>query len=417
MKKLSFWLTLSIILLYCSTEHSVAQTVAGWQASKETVEKLSKSRPEFNYYEEKVPGYSLPAVLTTKSGKVITKKEEWINIRRKEILELFRTNVYGRVPSTPYKTDYKIVNEDSKAMGGAATLRQVDVNINASGKQLTVHMVLFVPNNMKKPVPAFLLINLGSKDLDPSRNVKTETWPAEEIIARGYAAAAFSNADVDPDNFDEFKNGIHAIMDAGTRTDDAWGTIAAWAWGASRCLDYLVIDPAIAKDKIAVIGHSRCGKTALWAGAEDQRFAMVVANESGAGGAAIARRRFGETVARLNTAFPHWFCANYKKYANNEDGLPVDTHELLALTAPRALYLDCASDDLWGDPLGSYLALYNSIPVFKLFDKKTAISEQIPPLNKQVASGKVGFHIREGEHNLKLKDWNYIMDFADIVLK
>jgi hypothetical protein len=282
---------------------------------------------------------------------------------------------------------------------------------------LEIHLSLFVPNNVKKPVPAFLLINLGSKNLDPARKEKGENWPAEEIIARGYATAAFSNGDVDPDNFDEFKNGIHGLLDAGARPGDAWGTLAAWAWGASRCMDYLVSDKDIAKDKVAVIGHSRGGKTALWAGAEDQRFAMVVGNESGAGGASLARRRFGETVARLNTAFPHWFCTNYRKYGNNEDALPVDTHELLALIAPRALYLDCAAEDLWGDPKGTYLALYNALPVFKLFDAKTSISEAMPPLNFQVSSGKLGFHIREGEHNLKLKDWNFIMDFADKVLK
>jgi hypothetical protein len=417
MKKSSFLLAITLMLIFWSTEYSFAQTAVGWKASEETVERLSKSRPEFNYYEEKVPAYTLPDVLTAKSGKTITRKEEWTKIRRNELMELFRTNVYGRVPLTPYKVDFKIVNEDPKAMNGAATLKQVDVNITATGKSLTIHLILFVPNNIKKSVPAFLLINLGPKDLDPTRIVKTETWPAEEIVARGYAAAAFSNADVDPDNFDDFKNGIHGIMDSGARPDDAWGTLAAWAWGASRCLDYLEMDPAIAKEKVAVIGHSRGAKTALWAGAEDQRFAMVVGNESGAGGAALARRRFGETVARLNTAFPHWFCANYKKFANNEDALPVDTHELLALTAPRALYLDCASDDLWGDPKGCYLSLYNAVPVYKLFDRKTSLNMEVPPVNKQVTSGNVGFHIREGEHNLKLMDWNFIMDFADKVFK
>jgi hypothetical protein len=394
-----------------------AQTLTGWQASKETVEKLSKSRSEFNYYEEKVPAFTLPALLSANNGKVINTKGDWMKIRRPEILEHFRANVFGRVPTTPYKMDFKIINEDPKAINGTAKLKQVDITIAAGGKSLVIRLILFVPANISKPVPAFLLINLGSKNIDPTRKLKSESWPVEEIVARGYAAAVFSNADVDPDNFEEFKNGIHGILDTGARPDDAWGTLAAWAWGASRCLDYLVTDKNVAKDKVAVIGHSRGGKTALWAGAEDQRFAMVVSNESGAGGAALARRRFGETVARLNSAFPHWYCTNYKKYINNEDALPVDMHELLALTAPRALYVDCASDDLWGDPRGSYLALYNAIPVFRLFDRKTSISEAMPPLNTQISSEKIAFHIRDGEHNLKLKDWNFIMDFADKVLK
>ena len=238
----------------------------------------------------------------------------WNKIRRPEILELFRKNVYGRVPETPYEKSFKVVNEDKTAMGGTATLKQVEITITAEGKSLVIHLTLFTPNNAQKPVPAFLLIdNRGPANTDPTRKVKSEFWPAEEVVARGYGMAVFYNADVDPDNFDDFKNGIHGLLDKNPRPDDAWGTIAAWAWGASRCLDYLVTDKDIAGDKVAVVGHSRGGKTALWAGAEDPRFAMVVSNESGCGGAALARRRFGETVSRINTSFPHWFCSNYRK--------------------------------------------------------------------------------------------------------
>jgi pimeloyl-ACP methyl ester carboxylesterase len=339
-------------------------------------------------------------------------------VRRNEILELFRKNVFGRVPETPYQKSFKVVSTDKNAINGAATLKQVDLTITADLKQLVIHLTLFTPNNAKKPVPVFLLIdNRGPANTDPARKVKSEFWPVEEAVARGYGMAVFSNSDVDPDNFDDFKNGIHGLLDKNPRPDDAWGTIAAWAWGASRCMDYLVTDKDVAADKVAVVGHSRGGKTALWAGAEDTRFAMVVSNESGCGGAALARRRFGETVARINTAFPHWFCANFKKFNNKEDDLPVDMHMLLALTAPRALYVDCASEDLWGDPRGSYLALYKAVPVFNLLGSKSDIPESMPPLNKQVTSGKVAFHIRDGVHNMLLKDWNWFMDFAEVVLK
>ncbi len=394
------------------------QQEEGWKASAQLVERLSKSQPEFNYYEEKVPLYILPDVLKTNAGERVASASLWKSVRRDEIIELFRKNVFGRVPETPYKQSFQVAAIDRNAIGGTATLKQIDITITAETKSLVIHLTLFTPNNVKKAAPAFLLIdNRGPANTDPSRKVKSEFWPVEEAIARGYGMAVFSNADVDPDKYDEFKDGIHALLDKGTRPDDAWGTIAAWAWGASRCMDYLVTDKDVASDKIAVVGHSRGGKTSLWAGAQDTRFAMVVSNESGCGGAALARRKYGETVGRINTAFPHWFCSNYRSYSNNEDSLPVDMHMLLSLIAPRALYVDCASEDLWGDPRGSYLALYNAVPVFKLLGVKSDIPESMPPLNKQVTSGKVAFHIRDGVHNMLLKDWNWFMDFADAVLK
>jgi hypothetical protein len=412
-------MSLSLLLLLVQVPAVThAQNDDGWKASKETVEKLSKDRSEFNYYEEKVPVYTLPDLFTTSGMKKVTTAQSWTQIRRGEVLEMFRKNVFGRVPETPYQKSFKVVNKDAGALNGTATLKQVDIIITAREKQLVIHLTLFTPNNTKQPVPAFLLIdNRGPANTDPTRKVKSEFWPVEDAIARGYAMAVFNNSDVDPDNFDDFKNGIHALLDKNPRPDDAWGTLAAWAWGASRCMDYLITDKDIAADKIAVVGHSRGGKTALWAGAVDSRFAMVVSNESGCGGAALARRRFGETIGRINTAFPHWFCSNYKKYSNNEDALPVDMHMLLALSAPRALYVDCASEDLWGDPRGSYLALYNAVPVYRLLGVNSDIPEQMPPLNKQVISGKVAFHIRDGVHNMLLKDWNWFMDFADVVLK
>ena len=394
------------------------QTDKSWRAPEQLVEKLSKEHSGFNYSEDKIPAYTLPDLFRANDGMKINTSDLWNKVRRPEILELFRENVFGRVPETLYQKSFKIVKTDKNAMDGAATLKQVDIIITSNGKSLVIHLTLFTPNKAQKPVPAFLLIdNRGPANTDPLRKEKSEFWPVEEAIARGYGMAVFYNADVDPDNFDEFKNGIHGLLDKNPRPADAWGTIAAWAWGASRCMDYLVTDKDISSDKIAIVGHSRGGKTALWAGAEDTRFAMVVANESGAGGAALARRRFGETVGRLNTAFPHWFCTNYNKYSNNEVALPVDMHMLLALIAPRALCIDCAEEDLWGDPRGSYISLYNAVPVFKLLGWNSSIPESMPPLNKQVISGRVAYHIRDGVHNMLLKDWSWFMDFADIVLK
>jgi hypothetical protein len=398
--------------------NAYSQADESWKPSKETLDKLTGNQSEFNYFEDKVPEYKLPGLLVTNEGKKVDNTEKWENIRRGEILEMFRTYVYGRVPSTPYNRSFKLINEDKKAMNGDATLRQVEITIERGGRSLDIHLTLFVPNNVDKPVPAFLLIdNRGPENTDPERKVKSEFWPAEEVIARGYAIAVFSNADVDPDNFDDFKNGIHGLLDNEERKPDSWGTIAAWAWGASRCLDYFETDKDIDSKKVAVVGHSRGGKTALWAASEDQRFAMAVSNESGCGGAALARRKYGETVARINNSFPHWFCMNYRKWSNNEDSMPVDMHMLMALIAPRAVYVSSAGDDLWADPRGSYLSLYHSLPVFQLYDKKTVLSEKMPPLNKQVISGKAAYHIRDGAHDMLLKDWNWFMDFGDTILK
>jgi hypothetical protein len=406
----------SCVLIIVTTITINAQTGEGWKASRETEERLSKSQPEFNYYEEKVPAFTIPEVLTDASGNKITSAKVWTKSRRPELLRIFRENVYGRIPETLYSKSFEVVNTDENAMGGAATLKQVDITIASGSQSLVIHLNLFVPNSARKPVPAFLLINIQGPDIaDPTRLKKSESWPAEEVVKRGYAIAVFNNSDVDPDNYDEFKNGIHGMLDRGQRSDDSWGTIAAWAWGASRCLDYFETDKDINKKEVAVVGHSRGGKTALWAGAEDQRFSMVIANESGCGGAALARRRLGETIARINTAFPHWFCSNYKKFAGKEDEMPFDMHMLLALIAPRALYIDAASEDLWGDPKGCWLSLCNALPVYRLLKAGDDIPEAMPPLNKQVISGKVGFHIRDGAHNMLLTDWNWFMDFADKV--
>ncbi len=394
-----------------------AQKEINKQDSIKTANPPTEKIVEINYDESKVSGYILPDLLTCTDGQKILTKKQWISKRRTELLELFTTQVYGRVPETSYEKSIKIVQTDPNAMDGRATLKLVDITITAQQKSLTIRLGLFIPNKATKPVPAFLLIcNRAPKNIDFTRKEKSEFWPAEEVIARGYAVAAFDNADVDPDKDDGFINGIHGLLDT-KRTPESWGTIAAWAWGASRCLDYLVTDKQIAPDKIAVVGHSRGAKTALWAGALDQRFAMVICNEAGCGGSSLSRRKYGETIFEINRGFPHWFCANYKSYNHKEDALPVDQHELLALIAPRPLYVASAERDRWGDPFGQYLALRESIPAYNLFGSKCDLPPSSPPVNSPVSCENLAYHVRDGVHNLLLKDWDYFMDFADKTLK
>ncbi len=366
-----------------------------------------------------MPVYTLPDVLTAADGRKITTKDNWKKIRRPEILELFRKHVYGRVPSTPYQKRFKVVNEDLKAMNGAATLKQVDILITTGEKSLTIHLVLFVPNKVPKPVPTFLLIcNRSPENIDPMRQTKSEFWPAEEAVARGYGIAAFDNADVAPDQDDGFKGGIFGLLDGGKRAPDAWGTLAAWAWGASRCMDYFETDKDVACDKVAVIGHSRGGKTSLWAGAEDERFAVVCSNDSGCGGAALSRRqnKEKETVAKINKIFPHWFNETFKSYNGREEALPVDQHMLIALIAPRAVCVASADHDLWADPRGEFTSVVLAGPVYRLFGKQgLGDSLEMPAIGEARDGDGAHYHIREGKHNLTIFDWKCYMDFADKV--
>jgi hypothetical protein len=366
-----------------------------------------------------MPAYRLPEILKAADGTPITTADDWTEVRRPEVLELFRKHVYGRVPTTPYQLRFQLANKEPQAMSGAATLKQIDIVVTAQGKSLTIPLTLFVPNEVPKPVPTFLLIcNRDPENIDPTRKTKSEFWPAEEVVARGYGIAAFHNADVDPDKHDGYQDGIHGLLDGGPRPPDAWGTIAAWAWGASRAMDYFETDPDVARGRVAVIGHSRGGKTALWAGAEDERFSIVCSNDSGCGGAALSRRqnKEKETVAKINKSFPHWFNETFKTYGGHEESLPVDQHMLMALIAPRAVCVGSAEQDLWADPRGEFLSVVSAGPVYRLFGQQgLGESPEMPAINEPLDGEGAHYHIREGKHNLTLTDWKCYLDFADKV--
>jgi pimeloyl-ACP methyl ester carboxylesterase len=272
---------------------------------------------------------------------------------------------------------------------------------------------LFIPIN-KKPAPLFLLIiNRDTTNTDVTRKTKSEFWPAEMLIDSGYAIAAFWTGSAAPDNAAAYQNGALKLYPEVLTKDNGAKAIGAWAWAASRVMDYLLSDKQIDAKKVFLVGHSRGGKAALWAGAQDRRFAAVFSNCSGNTGAALSRRRFGETVSRINENFPHWFCNNYKKYNNREDALPVDQHMLLSLIAPRPLYVTSASQDLWADPKGSYLSLLEAQKVYALYEKQTTLPPLPPPLNTPIMASTFGYHNREGIHNLTAYDWNAFIRFAN----
>jgi hypothetical protein len=357
----------------------------------------------------------LPDPLTFQNGDRVASADQWMSKRRGEVLELFRTNVYGRAPiGRPDGMKFEVTETSPDTMEGKATRKQVTISFNGPRGSGTIHLTLFLPNGPGKPAPCLLFIcNRPQTNIDPTRVVKSPFWPAEQMIARGYAAATFYYGDVAPDKADAWSQGVHAMFDPPQRAADAWGTIAAWAWGASRCMDYLVTDPGIDAKRVAVVGHSRGGKTALWAGAEDERFAMVVSNDSGCTGAAVARGKGGERIADINKNFPHWFCENYKHYNGREEDLPVDQHMLAALIAPRLLYIASASEDKGADPGHEFLAAVHATPVYQLLGLKGITATEMPAPESPLLDGSIGHHIHTGKHDLTEYDWKCFMDFAD----
>ena len=373
----------------------------------------AQDHTQANYDEAKVPKYTLPDVLKSSRNTDVKNKTTWEKVRRPEILKMFEDNIYGQMPKKYSNIKYSVTNENPAAMNGKARLKQVLIEVFNNNKSVKINLVLFVPNNVRRPVPAFLLINNRPKDnTDPTRAIKSDFWPAEMVIDSGYAIAAIHVSDLAPDDKVKYVNGVLDLYPEQLTADNGMKAIGAWAWGASRVMDYFATDKDIDSKRVAVVGHSRGGKASLWAAAQDQRFAMCVTNCSGNTGAALARRQFGERINRINASFPHWFNNNYKKYNNNEKALPVDQHMLISLVAPRPLYATNASKDLWADPTGTFLSLKNAEKVYALYGIKSNLPANPPGINQPIIQSQLAYHNREGEHNLTAYDWNNFIKFA-----
>lgn len=405
---------------------------------------FAQSIREIHHDEARVPAYRLPDLLHSTTGTPIATSRDWER-ERPALLRLFAENVYGRTPvaAQQKRLQFEVTSTVKNARNGTATRKEITGWIDrASGRQMRI--LLYLPNRTTGRVPVILGLNFfGNHTIDPdpsitlspewmpandaygvvdhratekSRGVRAYRWPIDSILARGYGLATVYCGDLDPDFHDNFQNGIHPLFyRAGqTRPDSSeWGTIGTWAWGLSRALDYLETDPGVDGRRVAVLGHSRLGKAALWAGAQDPRFAMVLSNESGEGGTALARRQYGETTARINTSFPHWFCDRFKTFNDREEALPVDQHQLLALIAPRPLYVASADGDQWSDPKGEFLAAQAASPAYELYGKKGLTGTEFPGLDRPVGSGQVRYHVRSGKHEITAFDWTQYLNFAD----
>lgn len=403
----------------------------------------SAKRRNINYDESKMAPYTLPDPLLCNDGTKVTTVEQWEGQRRPELLKLFAEQVYGETPKGKLKVRHKVVAERRDALNGKATAQQVMFTFSRKGKKHRALALVYYPNNREGRVPVFIGYNFkgnhsttndewvryspyfeGFTDLSSKllrRGTQVERWPLELIVERGYAVVTMCYHDIYPDvtpRKAQPRDRVHLsnILPVTEDESSRWQAIGVWAYGLSRIADWVVKQPWADKECLCVIGHSRQGKAALWAGAQDERFRVVISNNSGCGGAALSKRVIGENVEFITRQFPHWFCKNFTRYSMRERDLPLDQHELLALVAPRHLYVASASLDRWADPKGEYLATYHSSPVFELYGMRGMTSKQMPKVGEDVQND-VGYHIRNGKHAILEYDWRNYLDFCDKIFK
>ncbi|MEI9895364.1 MAG: acetylxylan esterase [Chthoniobacter sp.] len=388
---------------------------------------------------------SLPDPLASADGQRVTTREVWQEKRAPELRRLFQHYEYGTWPETA-KVTAKVTREDKAALGGKATLREITLALSRP-EGTEIHLLLVTPNEAKKPAPVFLGLNFSGnhalladpqisappgwksrkgETLEQSRGSEVDKWALDQSIARGYAVATFWNGEVVPDDKDAAEAMLQKFRSPGSaeRGPSDTATIAAWAWCLSRAVDYLVTDPALDAKRIAVVGHSRNGKTALLAAAFDDRFALAIPSQAGCGGTAPCRvsaelstegangRAIVETVKRINTTFPHWFCGNFKAFNEQPARLPFDQHELIALCAPRPVLLSCATEDQWANPAGQFEMLRAADPVYQLLAGDGLGAEQAPAVS-QLLPSRLGYYIRPGKHSMTREDWAVWLDYAD----
>jgi hypothetical protein len=394
-----------------------------------------------NYDESKVGTYTLPDALTLNNGKPVKDAKTWTNKRRPEILELFETQQYGRAPGRPADESFEVTEKGTPALDGTAIRKQATIYLTKD-KTIAIHLLEYIPASAKKPVPLLLCINFGAiqnavddPGIAPAQMVwdqktNTKILPPKgpgfgrlnvaPLLAVGIGVATFYYGDVVPDYAAGFSNGIQALYLKPGQTKpapDEWGAVSAWAWGMSRVQDYLETDPAVDSKRVAIHGVSRLGKTVMWAGAHDQRFAAVIASCSGEGGAALSHRDYGETIAHLEapTRYPYQFAANWAKYGGFPDKAPMDANMLVALIAPRPLLLQTGNTDFWSDPKGEFLAEVAAGPVYSLLGKEP-LDTTAWPAAKQPILRDLAYYMHDGGHGMVPTDWDIYVDFLKMHL-
>ena len=376
---------------------------------------------------------NIPALLLSSNGTVIKTKKEWEKVRRPELEQLLENEIYGFVPSGDVKMTTQVLEQDENALGGKAIRKQIKITFtNANNKSLSVALLMYLPKGLKK-FPTFLGYNFnGNETIYPDPMIHPSpmlngnnkqsgkdslNWPVATIINAGGGVATMYYWEVAPDK-EDFSMGIYPLFyqpNQLTPKSNEWGGLAAWAWGLSKAMDYLQSDKQVDAKRVIVLGHSRLGKAAIWAGAKDQRFAGVISSGSGAMGVSISKSKKGETLSAVIKRFPRWTAGNFKKYLNQDANLPFDQHMVVALVAPRPIYISSASEDQWADPSHEYLSAYLSTEVYALYGY-AQWSYQVPKIQQPI-QGRVSQHIRDGKHDILPYDWNLFLDFAKRELK
>jgi hypothetical protein len=390
----------------------------GSDANGNPLRKALKTGHISNYDEAKVAPYTLPDPLLMANGQRVPNAQVWRTKRRPEILKLYETEIYGRIPANAPKMSWEVVDTDPAAKGDTAIMRRAVGRIGAGADAPAVTVVIYTPSKAATRVPLILLLNFGGGPPVQGRgafNAFAEPPVAADILARGWGYAMVGYNDIQPDRANTFNQGVigRTLKTGQQQPDpDEWGTISAWAWGVSRIIDFFETDKLVDAKKVAVQGHSRLGKTVLWASARDERIAAVYSSCSGEMGAALARRDWGETVDDMAQNFGYQFAGNLQKYAGRWNEMPVDAHMLIALSAPRPVFITGGTQDQWADPKGEFLAGVAAGPVYRLLGKKDLGATELPPLDTPLISGDIGWHYHTGGHSATAADWTAFLNFV-----
>lgn len=352
--------------------------------------------------------YTVPDVLVRENGKKVRNRRQWEKKRRPELMSIFESEMYGKVPAKPEGLHFELTCPDSLVYDGTAIRRRVRIYLDAAGEH-HFDMLIHLPANHEGKIPMF--VGLNFLELEQNNEIVHHHWPADYITSEGFGVAVAFHTNIEHDG-PEGEGYESADVRSWYKPAEEWGAISAWAWGISRMIDYFETCPDIDMQRIAVIGHSRLGKTALWASANDKRISLAVSNNSGCCGASLSRRMYGETFKVIQNRFPYWFVPKFVEYADKDCTFPTDQHALIALSAPRPVYVASADEDDWADPIGEWTSAYLAGPVYNLYGLKGLSSDHMVANDHTDDYGSVAYKIRSGGHALWPNDWCDYIKFA-----